>query len=242
VPSLLELRQVVEAGDKPIWGNLSSLYHLIGGESFAASTLRSAGFEYTHVESGWEAMECRQTVDVCLEQHWLNAKTWQVLEPSLLSDWVTSRYGNTSVPGTFRSATHLSSLESHFDDGRSDFIFAHFLLPHSPVVVDDMCEITARPDQGSGRLDPLDQETTDEPASLRGQLPCVDTLVETVSGLVGAGTAAIITGDHGPGTLGQARMASDEWSDAAIAERLGVLLAYRVPAAARGRTRPRTSR
>ena len=73
VPSMLELQPIAEPSGsqtKP-WGNRASTYRILRGDSLAATTLISAGFEYTHIESGWDASSCGP-VDLCLEAPWLD--------------------------------------------------------------------------------------------------------------------------------------------------------------------------
>jgi len=236
VPGLLELQPIAESGPIAAWGNRRSTYDLIRGQSLVATSLRSAGFEYTHIESGWEGAHCGHGVDNCLMASWFRETSWKLLEHSLLRSWLLTRYGNISVPGTKQTIAHLSSLRSRFDDGNKDFVFAHLLLPHAPIVVDQNCEVTPQSGVDRGNLDP--EETEPEPTQeFASQLACVDSLLAEVVVLVGNRTAAIVTGDHGPGSGGQVQRSSETWSDADIAERFSVLLAHRLP---NGCSQPRT--
>lgn len=229
VPGLLELKPIVNAGPTGAWGNRRSTYDLIRGDSLVATSLKSAGFEYTHVESGWDGAHCGANVDTCLQAPWVNEVTWKLLEPSVLRWFLLYRYGNISVPGSKQVTSHIESLQDQFDDGDHDYVFAHMILPHAPLLVDANCRLHPDILGDSGVLDPenMEPESADE---LSPQLSCVDSLLARVAAVVGDRTAVIITGDHGPASNGQVGRPPGDWSDADIAERLGILLAYRLPA------------
>jgi hypothetical protein len=54
-------------------------------------------------------------------------------------------------------------------------------------------------------------------------------LIVEIAELAGPNSAMVITGDHGTWTGGQLGVPPEKWSDADIAERLGIFLAYRLP-------------
>ena len=227
VPSLMELRPVVEEGSTGSWGNLRSMYEVARGDSFVVNSLRGAGFKYTHVEGGWDGGSCGKRVDDCIGDGWLNEASWELLRQSVLSQWLGTRYGHHSVPNTVSSADHLMALEGIFDDGNHDLVFAHFLLPHPPIAADHDCKVL-----DTTRL----ALTFDGPADRAGgfgqylgHFSCVDKLLGDVAGVVGTQTAVLIAGDHGTGLHGQTRRDPATWSDSEIAERLGAFLAYRLP-------------
>ena len=224
IPSILELKPVVDAGPTDFWGNRLSTYQLLRGDNLVAFSLRSAGYEYFHVESGWDASACG-SVDVCLRAPWLDEITWNLLAPSVLGRWLASTYGSFSVSSTLAATESLLDLEDRFDNGRQDYVFAHLLLPHAPFVVNSECEVIAQQPQdfesesGSGL----------ESGVYRSQLLCVDGLIQGISGIAGTRTAVMITGDHGTSSGGQVGSPPEAWTDADIAERFGILLAYRLP-------------
>jgi hypothetical protein len=228
VPGLLELKPIVEAGETRPWGNRRSTYELVRGESLVAASLQFAGFSYTHIESGWEGAHCGDAVDTCMPAPWFRETSWSLLESSLLREWLLDRYGNFSVPGTEQAVSHLKDLKDRFDDGKKDFIFAHLLLPHVPIVVDENCEVKGGNGEDRGILDPQLAEP-ESVITFTSHLACVDSLLGDVVEVIGDRTAAIITGDHGTGSNGQISRPPNAWSDADIAERLGVLLAYKLP-------------
>jgi hypothetical protein len=217
VPSIFQLEQVADASPKGTWGNRRTSYDIAGGDNFVANSLRNAGFRYTHIESGWEGGKCRQ-VDACLESTWLDEAAWNLLSPSVLGGLLTSKYGSMDVPNTLRAVEHLTDLKL-FGDGHHDFVYAHLMLPHAPYVVDETC----------GVLPTTTRTSIGQQMRLRFQLSCVDSLLSDIALKVGETTAVMITGDHGTGMGGQVGARSADWSDADIAERLGTLLAYKLP-------------
>ncbi len=218
VPSILQLQQVADDSPKGTWGNRRTSHQIIGGESFVAGTLQNAGFQYIHVESGWDGGACRQ-VDVCLESFWLDEANWSLLAPSLFAGTLQDQFGSMIAVNTMRAVEHLTSLEV-FGNGRHDFVYSHLLLPHAPYVVDSGCNVIPSAERSLGN---------DAPQLIRHQLSCVDSLLEEIVEKVDDTTAVLIAGDHGLGVGGQVGTAPDEWSDADVADRLGALLAYKLP-------------
>jgi hypothetical protein len=228
IPSVLELQPVMDPSSVGSWGNRRSAYELIRGNNLVATTLRSAGFNYTHIESGWDGGHCGHGVDHCETAPWFRESTWLLLQPSVLAPSLISRYGNTSVPGSRHTISSLLGNADRFDDGKPDYVFAHLLLPHAPIVVDEDCRVVPNLTEEAGTLDPVESQPESR-VDLSSQMACVDALLSRAVTVIGDRTAVLITGDHGPGSNGQMLVPPDQWSDADIAERLGVLLAYKVP-------------
>ena len=224
IPSILELKPVVDAGPTDPWGNRLSTYELLRGDNLVAFSLRSAGYEYFHIEGGWDASTCGN-VDVCFRAPWLDEITWNMLIPSVLGGWLDSTYGSFTVPATLATTRNLLDLEDRFDNGEHDYVFAHLALPHAPYVVDSECEVIGKRPQsfesegGSGL----------ESNAFQSQLLCVDSLIQSIAGIAGARTAVMIAADHGPASGGQVGSPPQTWTDADIVERFGVLLVYRLP-------------
>jgi hypothetical protein len=218
LPSILQVDQIADESPKGEWGNRRERYEIIGGKNFVVGTLRNAGFQYTHVEGGWNGASCIE-VDVCLDSTWLNEANWNLLSSSLANDFLVSELGSIAVGNTLRVVDHLRGLNV-FGDGHYDFVFAHMMLPHQPFVVDAECHVLPL----NRRTDPID-----EYRPLRQQLACVDSLLMDVVTRLDSNTAVLIAGDHGMRTRDQVAAPSAKWNDADIAERLGALLAYRLP-------------
>ena len=227
VPSLLELQPVAEAGPKGNWGNHLSVYGIIRGDNFVANSLRSAGYQYTHVESGWDGGSCGP-VDTCLGSTWLDEVMWELLRPSVAANLLVQRYGHHSVGNSLNVVKHLKANSQIFDDGRRDYVYAHLLLPHDPLVVDENCDLSVDDTTGPTYF-AIGGDTSGVIAPLVAQLSCVDRLIVEIAQLAGPKSAMVITGDHGTWSGGQLGVPPEKWSDADIGERLGVFLAYRLP-------------
>ena len=133
VSSILELRPVAIAGPLPPWRNESSVRQLLRGDNLVATSLQSAGFEYTHIESGLSGLGCGPMVDRCIPSHWLDEATWLLLWPSILARPLDSQFGYFSLPDTLEAAEHLEQIAAEAaTNGVHDYVFAHFFLPHPP--------------------------------------------------------------------------------------------------------------
>ncbi len=220
VPSILELRSVVEPGPTAPWGNRSSNYSILRGDNFVSSTLRSAGFRSAHIESGWDGSTCGPNVDRCIQSPWIDEPVWQLLTRSVAHGWLQSRLH--TITGTLNASDRLvDEMSASVGNGTHDYIFAHFLLPHDPYVVDEYCRPAVESPEGEG---PASRRS-----AFRAQMSCVDRLLTTVVDQVGPRTAMLLTGDHGSNTGLQVGKSPDEWTDADVAERFGVFLAYKLP-------------
>lgn len=225
MPTMLQLRQVLDESSSSAWGNRKTNYSITRGENFVADTLRVAGFEYTHIESGWNGDVCGE-VEVCLHSTWLDEANWNLLQRTPFGPYLVSEHGSYLVGGTLAATEHLTRL-SVFDDGQHDYVFAHLLLPHDPYVVDSDCTV----------LPPESRTDPDESLPIRRQLSCVDLLLAEIVGKFDEDTAVVITGDHGTRLNMNAEFAENGWSDTDIVDHLGTFLAYRLPSRCKGPTR-----
>ena len=215
VPSMLELSQVVEPSSVGQWSHQKDNYDTSRGSNFTVSAFQSAGFHYTHIESGWNGDECH-TPDTCLGTSWMDEANWQLLKPAVFHPLVNRFMGTHMVPNSFATVDHLIDPET-FVDGRRDLVYAHILLPHPPYLVDSSCEV--RPPQ----------QRLSAPNRIAEQLACTDSLLIEILEALPPEAAVLIAGDHGSATRGQNFLSPSEWNDADIAERLGAFLSYRLP-------------
>lgn len=214
IPALMELTPVIDTESNDPWGNLSNLSRIIGGDNLVSHTLRSAGYTYTHIESGWHQGTCHD-VDVCVGVSWMDETTWHLIEPSIAGRAIVDAQGSWMLPATTNTYRELLDLRPLFDDGERDYVYAHLLLPHSPYVVDEQCE--PEPDQR-----PLSQAISE-------QLACTDQLISNIARIAGERTAVLLTADHGTKTDDQMSILPEDWTDHDIAEAFGIFMAYRMP-------------
>ncbi|HUG08917.1 MAG TPA: hypothetical protein VMP13_08500, partial [Acidimicrobiia bacterium] len=187
VGSLMELQPVVEDDPPAPDGTLLPLYEIIRGDNLVAASLRSAGYEYHHIESGWDGGTCGP-VDVCIPGPQIDETVWNLGVFSAARDWIARTHGNHFVAGSLNTVERLVELEEIFDDGQRDYVFAHLLLPHDPVVVDSDCNI--RWPRESTKYD-----AAGDFEKFREQLACTDRLISEVAALAGQNTAVLITAD-----------------------------------------------
>lgn len=218
IPTMLEMGQAVTPGEEENWKNLKPNYDRTRGHNTTVRLLTEAGFNYVHIESGWNGDRCG-SVNVCLKTSWLDEANWQLLSSSVFAGTMESIWGSQNVANSRTTLSRLEDLEI-LGDGSNDLVYAHFMLPHSPFVVDGQCELR----------DPIgNSEEREDPARISDQLTCVDRMLATFLETLDSSTAVVVTGDHGTASLGQLSRPAAEWTDAEIAERLGAFLAYRLP-------------
>jgi hypothetical protein len=226
---------VIDEGSTAASENLSSLYEITRGDNFVSRTLHTAGFTYTHFDSGWDVTACGEMVDHCIGSPWIDETVAGLVDSTALGDWVHRNLGSYSLAATLHTTDGLTHLGRELSqNGEHDYIFAHLLLPHDPPVVNQNCQFEeAR--LTSDRLYLAGKLSTDERRqAISDQMTCVDSLIGQIAESVGPSTAVIITADHGSGTGGQVERAPSEWTDSDVAERFGILLTYRLPAGCDG--------
>lgn len=235
IPSVLQLGYVTEVGAISE-ADLDALQQVANGESRLVRALKSQGYRHVYVESGWLGSQCGPSVDVCIEAPWPDETLFDVVYRSILRGMPGFELGRSNTEGALRSATWLrEELPAHLSDDTPDFVFAHILLPHPPLFVDEHCSPDWRrglPGFAIGRPD-FDKEQTQ--AALSGyveQVKCTNQIMLEIASLLGPDDAAVMMGDHGPDSLGQLFLPGTEWSDAQRRERYGTFFAARIPGCA----------
>lgn len=216
IPGMLSLDQVADPDAHTEWRNQRDNYAMSRGDNRAVQIFQSGGYRYTHIESGWNGDVCRAS-DVCRHNGPFDEATWKMLEHSLFIGLMEEHWGSQNAMNTSTSVRHL--LDSTvFDDDRLDFVYAHMMLPHPPEVVDPTCDVLPSSSRGSSAL------------HIRHQFACVDSMLTGIVESLPEDVLVLIAADHGTATRGQLFKHGDEWEDEDIAERMGALLAYRLPA------------
>ena len=231
VSALLELRPVIGQDSLAQSSNLSSLYAITRGDNLVSRTLKTAGFTYTHFESGWDVTSCGGSVDRCVQSPWIDETVGGLIGTSGIGDWTDQRLGTYTLADTEHTAESLVALGKEMsENGTHDYIFAHLLLPHDPPVVNENCRFEPARLADDLRFREGLTSTQARREAVADQMTCVDSLIEQIAEVPGSSTAVLITADHGTATGGQIPRPPSDWTDSDVAERFGILLAYRLPA------------
>jgi hypothetical protein len=174
-------------------------------------------------------------VDRCVASPWIDETLDSFIRSSVVGDWLEQGLGSYTLAATLHTTEGLVKLgEELSSNGTHDYIFAHLLLPHDPPVVNANCEFEPQrlDDDKLYRAGLLTTQLRRH--AIADQMTCVDSLLGRIAGVAGSSTAVLITADHGTATGGQIPLAPSEWTDADLAERFGILLAYRLPSFCEG--------
>ena len=109
---------------------------------------------------------------------------------------------------------------------------AHIILPHPPYLLDADCRRHSSALRRSFGV-PSDANLARQRQHYSDQTACTnDTLLDVLDDIIEAHSdiVVMVTGDHGPPMLGQQPL--DDWSEAAMRERMTILSAYRLPGCA----------
>jgi hypothetical protein len=210
-----------------------ALYDVIRGNNPVTSALVDLGYEYTHIESGWDGSTCGSTVDKCYEAGFLDEASWTLLNRTPLAVPLEKWVGHAFARNGLRALDDLTRVAQERPGGPR-FVFAHVLLPHPPLNLDADCQVRPEPLPVGGAVGA--RFLADTPA-LEGrkagyvdQIQCVNTKILRFLDELGDDSVVLMTGDHGPDSGGQLSVPPDEWTNIDIGERFGVLSAYRLPA------------
>jgi hypothetical protein len=172
IASMLTMSKVGVEGERPTDRDRAWLHQIMGGDNPVVQSFTAAGYEYVHIESGWDGTRCGPAVDRCL-QAVAGLSTDRPLfvfahiplphPPMFLDGTCTLRYdadlggpalGNQRLAGTalleYRRAGYLRQIEC-VNHRLGEFLDA---VPH-----DDLVIITA--DHGSDAAGQLSLQPND---------------------------------------------------------------------------------
>jgi Sulfatase len=232
IPTFLQLDYVARAG-KISDADTDQLLQVMSGQNRLASALQGQGYRQVHVESGWLGSTCGPTVDVCVSAPWPDETLYDVIYRTILLDLPGFELGRSFTNGALHGALWLKTeLSTYLNDDQPDFIFAHMLLPHPPLFLDDKCN----PDWKGGQPGfAIGQRGADEAATAEAridyvkQVQCANSLMIEIADLLGDDDVALFLGDHGPDLQGQLFQQSSLWTANQVRERYGAFLATKVP-------------
>jgi len=232
VPSALAMDYLVGQGVVPDDALRLALYRFSQGDNPVVDTLKGIGYQYVHIESGWDGSRCGDNVDVCYKSNFFDEASWTLASRTVLAAPLRARYGHAFSQNGLRSLDSLSR-EAATSRVAPRLVFAHVLLPHPPLKLDSRCEVRLdrRPEGGAVGARSLagTRELQLRKSAYVEQVECVNQKVLRFLEGLGDDTLVFMTGDHGPDSDGQPSLAPEDWTESDIFERFSVLSAYRLP-------------
>ncbi|MCP3976740.1 MAG: LTA synthase family protein [bacterium] len=192
----------------------------------------AAGYETAYIENAWGGSQCGSAIDWCIRDGIGERALWNLGQMTILAPVIKALR-----PDPF-NALSVSRLEGLGDavtspaaGGRPRFTFAHFLLPHTPTLLNADCTRRDRSDitRWGGERGPLLAARRDGYVQ---QTICVNRLlVEALDTFLAEHPDGIvlITGDHGPGSTLDPNLPLENLAADTIEERMKTLSAYRMP-------------
>jgi hypothetical protein len=228
IASMLSMDYVVPVG-AAVNGNLrEDLYRRLGGDNAFVELVKQAGYRYIHVESGWSGTQCGANVDQCIGAHAIDEEVSLLLERTIFGRFVAEQLGHSFSIGALHTVHAMERLD--LDPGVPEFVFAHVLVPHPPLVLDRDCDV-ARVDSYLNVWAPYIGDARDQQARRAQyveQVLCANTLLEQLLARESFRDAVVaIVGDHGPDSMGQLVAPVGTWDTDQVEERLGSLVAVR---------------
>jgi hypothetical protein len=233
VASMLQLGYPVTEGSLS-GGDLAWLLEVIGGDHRLGAWFQANGYRHVYVESGWFGTRCQEAVDTCIRGPLPDESIYDVANRSILKDLPGLETGRSFTRGALRAMEWLrGDLEDLLHNETPELIYAHLLMPHPPLFLDEECAMRAQ-DGFKGFTIYQPGMSPAELASARRwygrQVDCVNEVLTEVAALADAtDSIAVVFGDHGPDSLGQLYIPGVQWSEEQRFERLSAMLAARAP-------------
>jgi hypothetical protein len=182
------------------------------------------------LESGWSGSQCGTQFDNCIASSFLDEAMFKFAEQTILRDVTLDLWGHAFTSGSRGTMTWmLENAAKLNDNGTADFVFAHVMSPHPPLLLDRRCEL--RSDVGSISLSFMAPETTldEQVDGYRQQVACLDRFMMEFAQQVDDGSLVVYVSDHGTDRRDQVPKEPSEWTREDLSERMHVLLAMRLP-------------
>lgn len=208
-------------------GGIVDALDRIRGNNRLVRDAQRAGYRYVHVESGWSGSTCGRSVDLCYEGLLIDETVEVLSDLSVLGAfWKQS----ASVEGALNALDNLSAHIAEDDGG--DFVFAHVLLPHPPIQLQNDCARTYKPELDVGFLN--SPRTTQSElllikAGFLQQVQCVNKLILGLMDHLPRDWPVVITSDHGTDFRGQLLKTPNQWDEEDIEERFSNFNVTRLP-------------
>lgn len=197
-----------------------------GGEGAVFGFMKEAGYDVTYAEAPWWGSQCGDAVDVCVESPVLDYLLFQALKPSFLGLWLERHVGSGLLHGARHTWEWLEeNAESIATNGSADFVFAHVVAPHEPLLLDSNCDV--RYDERFDRIGITAGSDGAAYGAFIDQAACVDRVMVRIADAIPPDAILIFTADHGSPLLGQGSISPDQWSVAQLRERHSTFFAMR---------------
>ena len=197
-----------------------------GGEAAAFDFLKDAGYQITFLEAPWWGSQCGSAVEACVAAPVLDYLLYLAVKPSFLGLWLDRNVGSGFIHGARQSWDWLQeSAEALSSNGVPDFVLAHIVAPHEPLVLDSSCNV--RYDDRYDSIGVTAGPDGDAYRAFLDQAACVDRVMLDIADAVSFDAVLIFTADHGSSLLGQGQIPPDDWSVAQLRERHSTFFAMR---------------
>jgi hypothetical protein len=234
LPAILDMHYPIHEGPGINAATEQELYARIGGDNRFIDVLKSNGYEFTMVESGWSGSACGKQVDHCASSAFLDESVYKLVEKSWLGRFVWERFGYAFTIGARGTMTWLEeNIERVSENSIPDFVLAHLEIPHPPMFLDAGCELEVSEDRNGVQLQRPGFDIDARKAAYLEQADCVNHFVADLSERVSSDMVLILSGDHGSDSQLQMDMNPIDWTDDAIRERFNVMFAFSGPEACR---------
>jgi hypothetical protein len=232
IASMLTMSKVGVEGERPTDRDRAWLHQIMGGDNPVVQSFTAAGYEYVHIESGWDGTRCGPAVDRCFSSGLVDEAFGALLENSAAAWFFKSRFGSAFTVNGLRALDDLQAVAGLSTD-RPLFVFAHIPLPHPPMFLDGTCTLRYDADLGGPALGNQRLAGTAlleyRRAGYLRQIECVNHRLGEFLDAVPHDDLVIITADHGSDAAGQLSLQPNDWNADAVRERIGVFTAVRLP-------------
>ena len=215
--------------------SLDRMRHLLNGDSPLVHGYHDAGYTVTAYENWWWGSQCGRAIDDCTRVSFVERSLWSLGQVSPLASIQRAIVPHPFVPTGLDLLRELGR-QTDVDRSAPQLVIAHVTVPHPPTVLDAECSLSV----GSAELNETavwesiaESDDGDARHPFLEQTECIDrvTIAEIDQLLtIDPDLAVLVLSDHGTRSLQPGPRDPDEWSDDALEERMGILMAMRVPA------------
>jgi len=231
IASIMDLGYPIESGEAHS-DSLGSTRGLLAQGGSLVAAFRDAGYEMTYSEnSRWES-RCGSPVDYCWRTEVTRTTAYFLSLMSPVAPLVRQTFVHPVNSTSWAQINQLASIVLERTERQTpQLIWAHFILPHSPVNLDESCTQLSDPWRHGLWLTSGDSDDERRRAAFVDQTMCLnETLTEQLDTVLGRnpGMAVFLFSDHGPDGQQQLMTLPDDLTADQIEERYGILLATRM--------------